>query len=545
MSDLVHRLIGKLHGTGSGDNKEGADRERRIKELSKDPLARELMRELGDAILRTSGGAARISTRLKTVVDQIEVAGEQMASVTSDVEGVRRRSEGIAHHAAAVSDVARETAAFTHQGVDLTRQTLSTVEALQASMNEAHARLKQFVDKVQSITELSKVLEDIAFKTKLLAFNASIEAARAGQQGKGFHVVADEVRKLAEDAARQNKKIFGELRSINEALSPAKQAIEDSKGFTDAAVAQSGELSQAFEKISVMVSGATDRMTEISDSVSNQNESIQRVSRSMEKMQESVSRVRSESGSIAENIFSLSALTEEAFATLGKLDGDSVFHRMLSIGREMAAAVSRFYEVAVDEGRVSLETLLAFRYAEIKGAEIESLSRLFDVSLVPRTGFVPPKYGAGYDASIDSDLMALVDRFKEQDSRLIFANALDLNSYAPSANADSCQSWTGDRSRDLLGNRIKRIHVKGGVVLRACRMGLGGGWDRVGEMASRTEFLEQGCRMEETEEVKNLFMVQTYVRDVGTINLVISVPVFVKGQRWGIVLLGWDEQHGD
>ena len=543
MPDLVQRLFGKAPSTEVvSDTRDEAEREKRLREISRDPVTREVMQEMGEAILRTSANAARISTRLRTVVELVGVAGDQMQSVTSEVDGVRNRSEGIARHAMAVSDAARETAAFTQQGLQLTKNTLQSVEHLQSCMNETHVLLGHFIDKLHAITELSKVLEEIAFKTKLLAFNASIEAARAGQHGKGFHVVADEVRKLAEDAARQNKKIFGELQSVSREMAPARKSIEESKVSTDQVAEQSHELNHAFERIAEMVSGAKDRMSEISESVSVQNEAVQRASRSLGKVRESVSRVRQESDSIAENTLALSELTEEVFSTLGRMEGDSMFHFALSVGRQMAASVSRFFEAAVDSGRISLETLLAFRYVEIKGSHIEALSRLFDVSLVPKTGFQPPKYDAGYDAAIDEDLMVLVDSFKAMNPRFIFANAMDLNTYAPIANSDSCLAWTGDRAKDLAGNRVKRTFNVGRVVVRASRMGLGSGVEGIGEMVPRTVFQERGCLLQETAEAKKMFMLQTYVRDSGVIVAALSVPIFVKGQRWGIALLGWDEE---
>jgi methyl-accepting chemotaxis protein len=545
MADFVQRFLGKLQVSEMADPRDDAERDKRLREISRDPVTREVMQEMGQAILRTSSNAARISTRLRTVVDLIGVVGEQMVGVSSEVEGVRGRSEGIARHAAVVSDTARETAAFTQQGLELTRNTLESVERLQASMNEAHLLLGGFINKLQTLTELSQVLEDIAFKTKLLAFNASIEAARAGQHGKGFHVVADEVRKLAEDAARQNKKIFGELQAITREMAPARLSIEESKSSTDRVVEHSNELNRAFEKIAEMVSGAKDRMTEISESVNVQNEAVQRASRGLKKVEESVVLVRRESDSISENTFELAALTEEAFSTLGRMEGDSMFHMALSVTRQMAAAVSKFFESAVDSGRISLETLLAYRYAEIKGSRIESLGRLFDVSLVPKTGFYPPKYDAGYDAAIDEDLIVLVDGFRAMHPKFIFSNAMDLNTYAPATNSDTCQAWTGDRAKDLMGNRVKRtFFLAGRVVVRAARMGLGHGVEGIEELASRAAFVERGCFMEETPEAKKLFMLQTYVREGGAIVAALAVPVFVKGQRWGIVLLGWDAEEG-
>ena len=543
MSNIINRLRDKFQ-TGWGDDaqdpKKLADR---LRQLSKDPVVQGLMRDMGDAIMRTSNGAARISMRLQTVVDQIEVAGDQIESVTKDVEALRHGAKGIASNASSVSETAQSTALFTQQGLELTNATLSSVQALQSSMNLAYERINGFVNKVHTMTELSQVVEDIAFKTKLLALNAAIEAARAGEHGKGFHVVADEVRKLAEDTARQNKQIFGVLQAITNELAPAKQSIEESKASTDLTAVRSAELSRAFQTIAEMVLGAKDRMTEISDAVQGQNESIHVVSDRLARARQSVSKVRSESNSITESTFALSELTEDAFLTLEKVEVASMFHNALPLARELVTQGEKLLENAIDNGQVSLEEVLSFRYTEIVGTRIQSLSRLFDVRKVPPSGFNPPKYDAGYDSAIDKDLMVLCDQIKARNPNLVLSNLVDLNSYAPSGNSVNCSDWTGIHEKDLIGNRIKRMFTLNRVLIRGSRMGLGSAATSVGDMAPRIEFIQHGCQMEETEEVRKQFLVQTYVRDTGAILSILAMPVFVKRQRWGVAILGWDSER--
>ena len=545
MANLINSLREKFQSSLSDAEPDRKTREDRYRQLSKDEVFQGLVKEMESAIVRTSNGAARISLRLQTVVDQIEVAGGQIEGVTADVEDLRRSAQGISSSASAISDTAQSTAAFTQQGLELTQMTLSAVRSLQDSMNVAYERIIEFVDRVRTMTELSQVVEDIAFKTKLLALNAAIEAARAGSHGRGFHVVADEVRKLAEDTARQNKQIFGVLQAITGDLAPAKQSIEESKASTELTAARSLELSKAFETIAGMVASAKDRMSEISSAVHTQNEAVQKVSERLALAGTSVSKVRSESASITQNTFALSKLTEEAFSTLGKLDVGTMFHQSLPMVRELVARAESLFESAVDSGRISLEELLAYRYTEIKGSRIQSLSRLFNVDLVPASGFTPPKYEAGYDAAIDKDLMVLCDEIRLRNPKLVLANVLDLNSYAPSGNSVNANDWTGIPEKDILGNRLKRTFTQHRVLVRGARMGLGSGAASVGDLAPRSEFLEKGCHLDETREARKQFLVQTYLRDTGGEGAIISIlamPIFVKSQRWGVAILGWDSE---
>ena len=542
MLNIINRLREKFQAAWGGDPQDPKRLAERLKQLSKDPVVEELMRDMGNAIMRTSNGAARISMRLQTVVDQIEVAGDQIESVTLDVDALRRSAKGISSNASSVSETAQSTAMFTQQGLELTNLTFSSVQSLQRSVNVAYDRINGFVNKVQTMTELSQVVEDIAFKTKLLALNAAIEAARAGEHGKGFHVVADEVRKLAEDTARQNKQIFSVLQAITNELAPAKQSIEESKSSADLTAGRSAELSKAFQTIAEMVLGAKDRMTEISEAVHQQNESIHKLSDRLSRARQSVSKVRSESNSITESTLALSELTEDAFLTLEKVEVGSMFHRTLPVARELVSRAEKMLETAVDNGQISLEELLGFRYSEITGSKIQTLSRLFDIRMVPASGFNPPKYDAGYDSAIDADLMVICDEVKAHDPNLILTNLVDLNSYGPSGNTVNCNAWTGIHEKDLIGNRIKRTFTLNRVLVRGARMGLGSGASAVGDMAPRSEFVQKGCQLEETEDVRNQFLVQTYVRDTGSVLSILAMPVFVKRQRWGVVILGWDSE---
>jgi methyl-accepting chemotaxis protein len=237
--------------------------------------------------------------------------------------------------------------------------------------------------------------------------------------------------------------------------------------------------------------------------------------------------------------FALSELTEETFLHFAVLDTGSVFHRALALGRELASQSGALLERVVDEGRASLADVLAFDYREIRGEDIRSLAHLFDVARVPREGFDPPKYHTRYDAVVDVPLMAAMDAIKAREPALIFALAIDLNSYGPIHNREYCKDWTGIREKDLVGNRIKRFFTDQHVLVRGARVGLGQA-AKLPDRATREEFLAAGCDLTERPGDRERFLVQTYARDTGAIVTAITVPIFVKGERWGAALLGWN-----
>jgi len=175
-------------------------------------------------------------------------------------------------------------------------------------------------------------------------------------------------------------------------------------------------------------------------------------------------------------------------------------------------------------------------YFEYKGDRIQSLARLFDVSKVPPEGFNPPKYGTSYDALVDKQIQALLDAMKRAEPRINTCTVMDLDGYIPIHPSEFCKDWTGVHEIDLKGNRTKKIYT--GASLRGARMGLPQAAN-LPQLASRADFIRAGCDLAESPEAAKEFLVQTYARDTGEVVILITVPLYVKGQRWGVATATW------
>ena len=157
---------------------------------------------------------------------------------------------------------------------------------------------------------------------------------------------------------------------------------------------------------------------------------------------------------------------------------------------------------------------------------------------VPPEGFTPPKYRTAYDALVDLTLQEAFDKVLEQEPRLTFALILDLNSYAPSHNKIFTKDWTGQPDQDLAGNRAKRFFTDNQVLVRGARHGLGETAEGLPDRVGRGDFLGVADLAEKASGHVE-FLVQTYARDTGAIITVLTVPIYVCGQRYGASLLGW------
>jgi methyl-accepting chemotaxis protein len=501
---------------------------------------RGILAALQDAITRAAAGAARTSTRLGSVSSQIQRSNETLAEMLDTAGGLNEDIQRIAASSNETRAAAEEMNRVSNDGRSLSRQGAVSSDQLQTQMKQTVERIDRLVRGIQSITHESKVIEDIARQTRLLSFNAAIEAARAGEQGRGFAVVAAEVRRLSDHTAQNTREIKTLLESIAADLGPAREAVEKSQGLVDVSASHSRSLGTAMESLAGLATTVSGHMQSIASAVEQQRAGVGGLVERLSAVTEACQAIGRDAEAMTSATFQLSEVTEETFRHFVHVDTGSVFHRSLALSRQLARSATRIFERAVDSGRCSLADVLAFDYTEIRGAEIRSLARLFDVSRVPPEGFQPPKYHTRYDTVVDEALQGAMEEVRAREPQLIFALLIDLNSYGPIHNREYCKAWAGDPAKDLVGNRIKRFFTDQRVLVRGARVGLGDAAAKLPNRAIREDFERAGCPLGETADAANDFLVQTYARDTGAIVTVLTVPVFVKSRRWGATLLGWN-----
>jgi methyl-accepting chemotaxis protein len=494
---------------------------------------------LEGAIARAAAGAARTSLRLGSVSGQLGRTREALAdmlhtsaALKEDVQRIHASSRHTDTAATEMKRVAAEGRELGLQGEDASRQ-------LQKQMHATVERIDRLFENVQSVLQVSKVIDDIARQTQLLAFNASIEAARAGEHGPGFAVVAREVGALAENSAQRTREIKTLLERITADLGPAREAVGRSEGLVESAAGHVQSVGRSLERLTALSEDVASHMQSISSAVDQQREGIEDVFTRLKAATDSVSAIGEDAQAMTGATFALSELTEDTFQHFEAMDTGSVFHRALDLGRELSLRSEQVFDKAIDSARISVADALAFEYREISGPEIATLGHLFDVGRVPARGFDPPKYRTRYDAAVDVELQRVMDEIKAREPALIFALVIDLNAYGPIHNSDFCKDWTGVREKDLVGNRIKRFFTDQRVLVRGARVGLAQARN-LPDRARREEFAAAGCDLRASEEARRAFLVQTYARDTGAIVTALTAPLFVKDQRWGAVLLGWN-----
>jgi methyl-accepting chemotaxis protein len=274
--------------------------------------------KLQQIMVQLSGEACKVasaSTELRSTAHQMAEGTEQVVAQAHTVatagEEMAATSNDIAQncHAAATSAQRANEAAVEGSGV---------VQATVAMMGQIATRVQSAARTVEALGARSDqigaivgTIEDIADQTNLLALNAAIEAARAGEQGRGFAVVADEVRALAERTTRATKEISDMIRTIQNETRSAVSTMEEGNREAERGSQEAARSGQALEAILEQITSVAMQANQIATAAEEQTATTGEISSNMMQITSIVQRAAQGAGETAEAAHSLSVMSEE------------------------------------------------------------------------------------------------------------------------------------------------------------------------------------------------------------------------------------------
>ncbi|SEA93704.1 methyl-accepting chemotaxis protein [Alkalimonas amylolytica] len=268
--------------------------------------------ELAEAAIAFNGTMDRLQLFFKELdgaIQQLATAAEEMSNISEQVSTTSGEQEQhvsmiataitqmssaiqeVAGSALRTSEQAGEADHLSEQGVSRVEQSIQSIGKLSAAMDEATKVIAQLNDESGKISQVLAVITSIAEQTNLLALNAAIEAARAGEAGRGFAVVADEVRQLATNTQKATESIRGMIDNLQLSSKEAVQAMENSGQFAKVSVTQVNETGDVINQMKSSVSHIVEMNAQVSTATEQQTIVAEEISKNISEFTVSIGEV--------------------------------------------------------------------------------------------------------------------------------------------------------------------------------------------------------------------------------------------------------------
>ena len=240
-------------------------------------LTRNIATHIGSTVSEVQSSSAQLQTAANEQATGAREHATAMNEISTTISELLATSRQIAESAQRVAHVAEQTAGSARTGEGTVARTFESLEGIRRQIDVVVAHMLDLGRKSQHIGAVLDIVSELAEQTNILAINATIEAAGAGDSGKRFGVVADEIRKLADRVAGSTKEIRSLIDDVRSAVNTTVMATESGSKAVDAGTRQFADVANAFKEIAGLVTTTTEAAREIELSTKQQTTAVEQV----------------------------------------------------------------------------------------------------------------------------------------------------------------------------------------------------------------------------------------------------------------------------
>ncbi|MGD1075130.1 MAG: methyl-accepting chemotaxis protein [Thermodesulfovibrionales bacterium] len=394
-----------------------------------------------DAMKKSSTEMHDMSEKTSLQTTQVATAMEEMSSTINEISQNTSRVAELGAAAAQNAQRAEKDIAENIKGIGI----LSERVAHWAETN------RELLLATEKINEIVVVIKDIADQTNLLALNAAIEAARAGEQGRGFAVVADEVRKLADKTGKATREIADMIQETKEKGDTSLQTMDSALSGVTESIARAGNAGQSISSIVSEVKQMADMVTQIAIAAEEQSKVAEDVLSNMTTVSSYASRAKE----LASNI---------------STSGDAIASYAMGLYSQLCSVKKSALDEKIEEYLKSFTAELQGMIGEaVKGGRLDSAA-LFDENYVNKAD---GKLTTRFTRYFEDAVLPVLKRWATTDSHMIYVVVMDRNGYMPThllparagIKMEDPVSLNGARSSKIIGQGFRRPIQAGGELV--------------------------------------------------------------------------------
>ena len=261
-----------------------------------------------DQMSRSSGHSLTSMQQLKSETEQVATAMNEMTATVQDV----------ARNVVSAAQAAQDSDSAARRGQEVVAGTINSINGLASEVKQAAAVIEKLAADSQDIGGILEVIKGIADQTNLLALNAAIEAARAGEQGRGFAVVADEVRTLAQKTQESTEEIHSMIEQLQTRANNAVRVMENGRELAEKSVQEAEAAGSSLESITGAARTISDLNTQIASAAEEQSavtaeidRNINNISQAAEETTQQAQEVAATSGDLTHLMSDLNRLVKQ------------------------------------------------------------------------------------------------------------------------------------------------------------------------------------------------------------------------------------------